>query len=77
LLLAIQRGPYLILASVFPLEALAASFPAQLMVEMPQLSAFTFGGPLQQGQRGRRCGLNITYLAGRKHLPIVELKKAA
>ncbi len=30
-----------------------------------------------RGRCGRRFGLNITYLAGRKHLPIVELKKAA
>jgi len=37
-------SPYLILATGFPLEALAASFPVQLMVEMPQTSAFTFGG---------------------------------
>ncbi len=40
----IQRGPYLILASVFPLGALAASFPTQPVVEMPRISAFTFGG---------------------------------
>ncbi len=43
----IQRGPYLILAGVIPLEAFAASFPTQPMVEMTQLSDFTFGGPLQ------------------------------
>ncbi len=40
----IQRGSCLILAGVFPLEAFAASIPDQLMVEMPQISAFTFGG---------------------------------
>jgi hypothetical protein len=45
---AIQRGPYLILAGVFPLEAFGASFPAQPMVEMTQISDFTFGGPLHQ-----------------------------
>ncbi len=32
---------------------------------------------LVHGRRGQRLGLQITYLAGRKHLPIVELKKAA
>jgi hypothetical protein len=48
LLRAIQRGPYLILAGVFPLEAFAASFPAQPMVKMTQISDFTFGGPLYQ-----------------------------
>ena len=30
-----------------------------------------------RGRRGQRLGLNISYLAGRKHLPIVELKIAA
>ena len=30
-----------------------------------------------RGRRGQPLGLQITYLAGRKHLPIVELKKAA
>ncbi len=44
----LQRGPYLILAAGFPLEALATSIPAMSMVEMPQNSAFTFGGPLQR-----------------------------
>ena len=29
------------------------------------------------GRRGQRLGLNVSYLAGRSHLPIVELKKAA
>ena len=29
------------------------------------------------GRRGQRLGLAVTYLAGRKHLPIVELKRAA
>jgi hypothetical protein len=43
---AIQRGPCLILAGVFPPEAFGASFPAQPMVEMTQISDFTFGGPL-------------------------------
>ena len=43
----LQRGPYLILASVFPLEVLAASFPAQPMVEVNQISDFTFGGLVQ------------------------------
>ena len=44
LLRAIQRGPYLILAGVFPLEAFATSFPAQPMVQMTQILPFTFGG---------------------------------
>ena len=43
---AIQRGPCLILAGVFPREAFAAFFPAQPMVEMTQISDFTFGGPV-------------------------------
>ncbi len=30
-----------------------------------------------QGRRGQRLGLRVTYVAARKHLPIVELKKAA
>jgi putative transposase len=30
-----------------------------------------------RGRRGQRLDLNVTYLAGRRHLPIVELKKAA
>ena len=30
-----------------------------------------------RGRRGQRLDLQIAYLAGRKHLPIVELKKAA
>jgi transposase InsO family protein len=30
-----------------------------------------------RGRRGQRLGLTVSYLAGRKHLPIVELKKAA
>ena len=47
-----QRGPYLILTGVFPLEAFAASFPDQPMVEMPHVSAFTFGGPLHQYSGG-------------------------
>ncbi len=29
------------------------------------------------GRRGQRLGLAVSYLAGRKHLPIVELIKAA
>ncbi len=48
ILRAIQRGPYLILAGVFPLEAFAASFPAQPMVEMTQILPFTFGGLVHQ-----------------------------
>jgi len=44
----LQRGPYLILAGVSPLQALAASFHAKSMVEMPQISAFTFGSLVQQ-----------------------------
>jgi len=32
---------------------------------------------LVRGRRGQRTGLSVSYLAGRKHLPIVELKKAA
>jgi len=42
----------LILTGVFPLEAFAASFPDQPMVEMPHVSAFTFGGPLHQYSGG-------------------------
>jgi putative transposase len=30
-----------------------------------------------RGRRGQRLNLTVSYLAGRKHLPIVELKKAA
>ncbi len=30
-----------------------------------------------RGQRGQRLDLNVTYLVGRRHLPIVGLKKAA
>jgi len=30
-----------------------------------------------QGRRGQRITLTVTHLAGRRHLPIVELKKAA
>ena len=30
-----------------------------------------------QGRRGQRVALVVTYLASRRHLPIVELKKAA
>jgi transposase InsO family protein len=30
-----------------------------------------------RGRRGQRLDLNVTYLVGRRHLPIVELKKAA
>ena len=48
MLRAIQRGPYLILAGVFPLEALDASFPAEPMVEMTQILLFTFGGLVQR-----------------------------
>ena len=56
LLRAIQRGPYLILAGVFPLEAFAASLTAQPMVEMPQNSTCAFGGPLHLSAVGtRRC----------------------
>ena len=29
------------------------------------------------GRRGQRLDMCVTHLAGRKHLPIVELKKAA
>jgi hypothetical protein len=36
----------LILAADFPLEAIVASFPSRPMVEMPHISAFTFGGLL-------------------------------
>jgi hypothetical protein len=36
----------LILFGVFPVEAFASSFPAQPMVEMTQISDFTFGGPV-------------------------------
>jgi len=46
LLRAIQRSPYSILVASFPVEAFAVSFPAQPMVEMTQISDFTFGGPL-------------------------------
>jgi hypothetical protein len=30
-----------------------------------------------RGRRGQHVELAVTYLAGRRHLPIVELKKAA
>jgi len=30
-----------------------------------------------RGRRGQRLDLVVSYMAGRKHLPIVELKKAA
>jgi putative transposase len=30
-----------------------------------------------RGRRGRGLDLEVSYLAGRKHLPIVELKRAA
>ena len=30
-----------------------------------------------RGRRGQRLDLRVTHLAGRSHLPIVELKKAA
>ncbi len=30
-----------------------------------------------RGRRGQRLKLVVTHLAGRRHLPIVELKKAA
>jgi hypothetical protein len=30
-----------------------------------------------RGRRGQRLALVVTHLAGRRHLPIVELKKAA
>ena len=30
-----------------------------------------------RGQCGQRIALDVTYLAGRRHLPIVELKKVA
>ena len=30
-----------------------------------------------RGRRGPRLNLAVSYMAGRKHLPIVELKKAA
>ncbi len=49
-----QRRPHcLILASDSPVEALAASFDTQPMVEMPQLSASTFGGLVQHYILGR------------------------
>ncbi len=41
-----QRGPYLILTGVFPLEAFAASFPAHPMVERSQFLLSTLGGPV-------------------------------
>ena len=40
--------PCLILAGVIPLEASAASFPAQSMVEIRRFPGSTFGGPLQR-----------------------------
>ena len=30
-----------------------------------------------RGRRGQRLDLEVSYMAGRKHLPIVELNKAA
>ncbi len=30
-----------------------------------------------RGRRGQRLGLSVSYMDGRKHLPIVELKTAA
>jgi hypothetical protein len=38
-----------------------------------------FAGPCApvRGRRGQHVELAVTYLAGRRHLPIVELKKAA
>ena len=30
-----------------------------------------------RGRRGQRLDLAVSYMAGRKHLPIVELNKAA
>jgi len=32
---------------------------------------------LVRGRRGQRLALRVTYLAGRRHLPIIELEKAA
>ena len=33
--------------------------------------------PLPKNMEGQRVELAVTHLAGRRHLPIVELKKAA
>jgi len=44
----IQRGPYSILAANSSVEALAASFHAQPLVQMPQVSDFTFAGLVHQ-----------------------------
>lgn len=41
-----QRGPYSILAFGLSLKAFSALFCAQPVVEIPKISAFTFGGPL-------------------------------
>jgi transposase InsO family protein len=75
-----------------PHTALQAAAPDEIYFELPPRSQrprieprrrWPRGSPCAgpcapaRGRRGQRVELAVTYLAGRRHLPIVELKKAA
>ncbi len=60
-----------------PLLNIILSLPRHLnkRVRFPALQAISLASLL--GRRAQRLRLSVRYMAGRKHLPIVELQQAA
>jgi transposase InsO family protein len=75
--------PHSALLAATPDEIYFQRFPAAQAPRFEPRRRWPHGSPCAaphapvRGRRGQRLELRVTYMAGRSHLPIVELKKAA
>jgi transposase InsO family protein len=78
-----EHRPHMILAGRTPDEVYHNRFPANRKPRYEPRSRWPRGSPcakpwaLTRGRPGARLELDLTFLEGRKHLPIVALKRAA